>query len=118
MRHRNNKAILNRPADQRKAMVRNLLTSLFENGKVETTDSRAKALASESEKLITKIKSREHKYNAIRDLKQVIFTESASKKALAYAEGTKKTSGFTRQTKTRVRAGDASNMVLVELIQD
>ena len=33
---------LGRPTDQRNAMLRNLVTSLLENGKIETTVSRAK----------------------------------------------------------------------------
>lgn len=118
MRHRNTKAILNRPADQRKALVRNLLTGLFEHGYIKTTEAKAKAAAREAEKLITRIKGRDAAHNAIRDLKEVIFTESASKNALAYAGKTKKTSGFTRCTKVGMRAGDNAVLVHVELIQD
>lgn len=33
---------LNRPTDQRKAMLRNLVTSFLENGRIETTLTRAK----------------------------------------------------------------------------
>ena len=117
MRHRNTKATLNKPADQRKAMVRNLLTSLFLNGKIKTTNARAKVVASEAEKLITKVKSKED-MNAIRDLKQVIFTEASSKKALEYARSSKKVSGFTRTVKVGQRAGDNALMMQIELIQD
>lgn len=117
MRHRNTKATLNKPADQRKAMKRNLLTSLFLNGKITTTNARAKVAASEAEKLITKIKGKED-MNAIRDLKQVIFTDESSKKALAYARATKKVSGFTRTVKVGQRAGDNALMMQIELIQD
>jgi len=117
MRHRNSKATLNRPADQRKAMVRNLLTSLFLHGKVKTTDAKARKLASEAERLITKVKSKDQ-MNAIRDLKQVIFTEESSRKVMEYAGSTKKTSGFTRSTKVGMRAGDNALMVQVELIQE
>lgn len=35
---------LNRPTDQRKAMLRNLVTSFLENGRIETTLTRAKEL--------------------------------------------------------------------------
>ena len=118
MRHRNNKAILNRPADQRKALVRNLLTNLFEHGTIKTTEAKAKAAAREAEKLITRIKGRDEAHNAVRDLKQVIFTEGASKNALEYAGKSKKTSGFTRTTKIGMRAGDNAVLVQVELIQD
>jgi large subunit ribosomal protein L17 len=118
MRHRNTKAILNRPVDQRKALVRNLLTNLFEHGTIKTTEAKAKAAAREAEKLISKIKGRPEAHNAIRDLKQVIFTEKASKNALAYATKSSKTSGFTRCTKLGFRAGDNAMLIQVELIQD
>ena len=117
MRHRNKKAILNRPADQRKAMVRNLITSLFLYGKVKTTDAKAKALASQAEKLISKVKSKDA-MNGIRDLKQVIFTKESSEKALEYAQNTQKDSGFTRCTKIGFRAGDNATLVQVELITE
>ena len=117
MRHRNSKAILNRPADQRRAMVRNLVTSLFLYGHVTTTDARAKALQSEAEKLITLARGKED-FNAIRDLGRMIFTDESSKKAMEYIKKTKKTSGFTRATKIERRAGDAALMMKVELIQE
>lgn len=118
MRHRNNKATLNRPADQRKALVRNLITSLFLYGHVTTTDAKAKALQSEAEKLITLAKSQGNNFNAIRGLGRVIFTEEASKKALEYLKSTKKSSGFTRATKVGLRAGDNALLMKVELIQE
>jgi large subunit ribosomal protein L17 len=121
MRHRNKKAILNRPADQRKAMVRNLVTSLFLYGKVKTTGARAKVLSSEAEKLITKTKKRiaaKDEMNAIRFINQTIFTEDSAKNLMAYAGKTKKTSGFTRATKIGFRAGDNALLVQVELIEE
>ena|GEM_PF-646005 len=109
---------MNRPADQRKALIRNLITSLFLYGKVQTTDAKAKALASEAEKLITKVKRQKETFNAVRELKRVIFTEEASKKALAYVTSTKKTSGFTRLTKIRLRPGDRALIIQVDLIAE
>jgi len=117
MRHRNKKAILNRPADQRKALIRNQITSLFLFGKVKTTDAKAVALASATEKLISKIKGKEDR-EAIRDLNKVIFTKDSSVKALQYAKTTKKISGFTRITKIGFRAGDSAKLVQVELIDN
>jgi len=118
MRHRNTKATLNKPADQRKAMIRNLLTSLFLYGKVETTDAKAKALATEADKLIALVKRQKEDFNAIRELKRVLFTDDSSKNALSYATKTTKTSGFTRSTKIRMRSGDNALMVQVELIPE
>lgn len=118
MRHRVTKATLNRPADQRKALMRNLMTSLFLYGKVQTTDAKAKALASDAEKLITRIKRQKDAHNAVRELKKVIFTEASSKKALEYINASKKTSGFVRTTKIRMRPGDGALVVQVDLIND
>ena len=118
MRHRNNKATLNRPADQRKALVRSLITSLFLYGHVTTTDAKAKALQSEAEKLITLTKGKETEFNKIRELNRVIFTEESSIKALSYIAASQKTSGFTRATKVRFRAGDNALLMKVELIQE
>ncbi|MDH3324185.1 MAG: bL17 family ribosomal protein [Candidatus Peregrinibacteria bacterium] len=115
MRHRNKKAILNRPADQRKALLRNLITSLFLTGKVKTTDAKAKALAKEAEKLISKVKGKD-KMNSIRELKKVIFSKESSIKALEYIEKTEKTSGFTRATKIGYRDGDNALLVQIELL--
>ena len=118
MRHKNAKAILNRPADQRRSMVRNLLTSLFLYGKVQTTDARAKALSSAVEKLITLVKRQEEDFNKIRELNRVLYTENASRHALTYIMKTTKTSGFSRRVKIGFRGGDGALLVHVELIQE
>lgn len=116
MRHRSTKIRMNRPADQRKALVRNLITSLFLSGKVQTTESKARALESEANKLITKIKGKASS-EAIRDLKRIIFTKESSKKALDYVNSNKdRASGFVRSTKLGYRAGDGALLVQVELI--
>lgn len=44
---------LGRATDQRKAILRNLVTSFFEKGKIETTEARAKEVKNIAEKLIT-----------------------------------------------------------------
>ncbi len=53
MRHRNRGRKLNRTPSHRKAMVRNLVTSLFLHGRVITTPAKAKEARSFAEKLIT-----------------------------------------------------------------
>ena len=45
---------LNRPSDERKALLRGLVTSLIWNGRIETTQARAKEVRSIAEKIITK----------------------------------------------------------------
>lgn len=44
---------LGRPTDQRRAMLRNLTTSFLENGRIETTTTRAKEVKRMAEKMIT-----------------------------------------------------------------
>lgn len=119
MRHRSGKATLNRPADQRKAMLRSLVTSLFQEGSVKTTDAKAKVLQADAEKLITLIKrslAKNEEFNAIRDVKQVLFTGSAQRAAIEFAKKTKKTSGFIRVTRIGMRDGDAALIMQVDLI--
>jgi large subunit ribosomal protein L17 len=121
MRHRNAKATLNRPADQRKAMLRSLVTSLFEEGSVKTTNARAKVLQADAEKLITLIKrslAKNEEFNAIRDVKQILFTEPSQRAAIEFAKNSNKTSGFTRVTRVGVRDGDAALIMQVDLISE
>ena len=115
MRHRKTGFHLNRPASQRKALIRNLLTSLFLNGKLQTTEIKAKALTLEADKLISLVKSKDN-MNAIRELNKVIFTKDASKKALVYISQQKRSSGFTRLARVGIRAGDCAPLMQVELI--
>ena len=53
MRHQKAGRILGRNSSHRKAMYRNMVTSLFKYGKLETTDAKAKELRPIAEKLIT-----------------------------------------------------------------
>jgi large subunit ribosomal protein L17 len=56
MRHLKKRHKLNRPQDQRKAVLRSLATSLFQYGEITTTLSKAKALKPYAERIITKAK--------------------------------------------------------------
>lgn len=53
MRHRKRVKLLNKPADQRKALVRSLTTEVIKHGQITTTEARAKAVRSHVEKMIT-----------------------------------------------------------------
>ncbi len=107
---------LGRPTDQRIAMLRNLVTSLLENGKIETTLSRAKEVRCMAEKMITlgKDNSLASRRSALTYLmkKSVVyklFEEIAPK----YAE---RNGGYTRIIKTGTRRGDAAEMAIIELV--
>ncbi|RMZ55895.1 hypothetical protein APUTEX25_003861 [Auxenochlorella protothecoides] len=57
MRHGNKKAKLNLPADQRKALIRGLVTQVLRHGKIQTTKARAKAIRKHVDHIITLAKN-------------------------------------------------------------
>lgn len=103
--------------DERVAMLRNLATSVILHERIQTTDKRAVMTAPIVEKLITTSKTKDT-LNAIREINRIVFDENASKKLLEvlkdrYAD---RSSGFTRITKLKNRAGDNAPMVMLELV--
>ena len=107
---------LGRPSDQRTAMLRAMVTFLLENGKIETTVTRAKEVRSMAEKYITLAKnnSLHNKRQALafitkEDVVAKLYNEIAPK----YAEVN---GGYCRITKTGPRRGDAAEMAIIELI--
>jgi ribosomal protein L17 len=54
--------------------------------------------------------------NTIRRLQASLYTEKACKAAIEMAKTTQRTSGFTRSTPLKYRAGDASMLVTLELV--
>ncbi|MCM1165454.1 MAG: 50S ribosomal protein L17 [Lachnospiraceae bacterium] len=110
---------LGRASDHRKAMLRGMVTFLFENGKIETTVTRAKEVRAEAEKMITL-----SKVNTLHTKRQVysyITKEDVAKKLFDdTAEGKydSRNSGYTRIYKLGPRRGDAAEMAIIELIRD
>ena len=107
---------LGRTTDQRKAMLRAMVTFLLENGKIETTVTRAKEVRSVAEKMITLGKN--DTLHAKRQVYAYITKEAVSKKlfdeiAPSYSE---RTGGYTRITKIGPRRGDAAEMAIIELV--
>ena len=107
---------LGRTSEQRKAMLRAMTTYLFENGKVETTFTRAKELQPVAEKMITLGKKntlasyrRALGYITKEDVANKLFKEIAPK----YSE---RNGGYTRVTRIGPRRGDAAEMAVIELI--
>ncbi len=107
---------LGRPTDQRNAMLRNLVTSLLENGRVETTVSRAKEMRCMTEKMITLGKEntlasrrRALSYIMKKSVVYKLFEEIAPK----YAD---RNGGYTRIIKAAPRRGDAAEMAIIELV--
>ena len=107
---------LGRPTDQRRAMLRNLVTSLLKHGKIETTVTRAKETRCLAEKMITLGKRGD--LHARRQVLAFVTEEDVVKDlfdniAPKYAE---RNGGYTRIIKMGPRRGDASEMVILELV--
>lgn len=117
MRHRNNVPKLKREASHRNALIRNQLASLVMHERLVTTDAKAKALQTSFDRVISSLKGKEL-FNQIRQLKEVFYTEAASRKVLeVLMERFKdRTSGFTRRIKVGIRKGDGASLVLIELV--
>ena len=105
-----------RPIDQRIAMLKNLTTSLLENGRIETTVAKAKEVRSTAEKMITlgKQNTLHSRRNALtyitkEDVVKKLFDEIAPK----YAD---RQGGYTRIVKIGPRRGDAAEMAIIELV--
>ncbi len=107
---------LGRTTDHRTAMLRAMVTFLLENGKIETTVTRAKEVRSMAEKYITLAK--DNSLNSKRQAMAFITKESVVNKlyteiAPKYAD---RNGGYCRITKIGPRRGDAAEMAIIELI--
>ena len=107
---------LGRPTASRMAMLRAMVTFLLENGKIETTVTRAKEVRSMAEKMITIAK--EPTLHNKRQVLAFVTKESVAKKlfdeiAPKYAE---RNGGYTRIIKIGARRGDAAEMAIIELV--
>lgn len=107
---------LGRASDHRKAMLRAMVTYLMENGKIETTVTRAKEVRAVAEKIIT-IAKRDDLHSK-RQIFSFVTKETVAKKVIddiapKYKE---KNGGYTRIIKIGPRRGDAAEMAIIELI--
>lgn len=117
MRHRVKRKKLNKQRDHRNLLLRNLATSILLHEKVKTTKAKAKQVQPIVEDLITKAKTKDT-MNAIRQIGQVVLDETASRKLLEeYKDRYKdRPGGYTRIVKLGHRAGDAAEMVQIQLV--
>ena len=113
-----------RNADHRKAMLRNLATSVIMYGKVETTYAKAMDMRSVVDELITLGKRGDlhARRQAAAYIRNVVADEAKSQTVLQklfndvapkYAD---RKGGYTRVVKTGVRKGDAAPMAYIELV--
>ena len=107
---------LGRSTDHRKAMLRAMVTFLMENGKIETTVTRAKEVRSMAEKMITIAKAGD--LHSKRQVYSYITKETVAKKVMdeiapKYAD---RNGGYTRIVRIGPRRGDAAEMAIIQLV--
>ncbi len=116
---------LGRTADHRKALLRNMVTSLIEAEQIETTEMKAKELSSVMDELVTLAKRGDlhARRQAAAYVRNVVVDEEKGTTALQklfseiapkYAD---RKGGYTRVIKTRIRRGDAAPMAIVEFVK-
>ena len=116
MRHHRAGKKLGRDSSHRKALYANLAGSLIEHGRIKTTQAKAKAVKPYAEKMITlgrrgDLHARRQALAELRsqDVVHVLFAEVAPR-------FTDRPGGYTRIVKLGPRAGDAAEMVYLELV--
>ena len=107
---------LGRSSDQRKAMLRAMVTYLLENGQIKTTVTRAKEVAPVAEKMITLAK--DNTLASYRQALAFITKEDVANKLFKelgpkYAD---RNGGYTRIVRIGPRRGDAAEMAIVQLV--
>jgi large subunit ribosomal protein L17 len=115
MRHGKSGKKLGRTSSHRKAMLRNMVTSLFKYEKIQTTDSKAKELRKVADKMVTlgkrgDLHARRQAASYVRDSEVVgkLFSDLSER----FRE---RSGGYTRIVKTGYRVGDNAPMSIVEL---
>jgi large subunit ribosomal protein L17 len=111
---------LGRTSSQRKAMLRGMVTYLFENGKIETTYTRAKEVAAIADSMITlaKVQDKSQELAAYRRALAYITKWQVARKLFdEIAPGYEKLAGgYTQILKLGPRRGDAAEMAIVRLV--
>ena len=107
---------LGRPTAHRKAMLRNLVTDLLREGRISTTEHRAKESRRQAEKMITLAKRGD--LHARRQVLAYVYDEDVVTKlfdeiAPNYAD---RNGGYTRILKLGPRRGDCAEVVFLELV--
>ena len=116
MRHNKSYRKLGKESSHRRAMLRNLASSFFKDGRIKTTLARGRELRPIVEKLITKGKSNSE--HSLRQVLSYLFLKDAAFKV--YNELSKRfqdrNGGYTRIIKLGSRKGDAAEECLLELV--
>lgn len=116
MRHKKKGRKFTRSKDQRKALFRNLSSSLIIKEKISTTESKAKELRPTVEKFITRAKN-----NTLANQRLLLrdFSEKVVKKLLEELGPRYKdrAGGYTRIVKINPRTSDGAKMAVIELVK-
>lgn len=107
-----------RERDQRTALIKGLVSSFIEYGRIETTLPKAKEIVPVIEKLITKAKKKD-----LASRRAVIASVSTLEIANKLVDGiapqlSKRDSGHVRIVRTRLRVGDNAQMAVVEFVDE
>jgi len=107
---------LHRKRDQRKALLKSLIASLFLKERIKTTEAKAKELSSSAEKFITQAKKGDlhSKRLLARFFPQKIVKKLVEEIAPRYKE---RKGGYTRIIKLGQRKSDGARMAIIELIK-
>lgn len=117
MRHHRDHRKLSRTAEHRRALLRSLVTALFEHERIETTVAKAKEARRLAERMITYAKR--NNIHSRRLVARIVQDEDVAKKlfdTIAPWYSTRQ-GGYTRILKTRRRLGDAGEMGILELVK-
>ena len=116
MRHGKSGRKFSRSTDHRKWLMRNLVTSLLESGRISTTEAKAKELRRHVERLITAAKADD--LNARRLVAAEITKPEVMEKLFAnlLPRLKERPGGYTRIIHKGPRLGDAAPMVVIELV--
>ncbi len=118
MRHRKDHRKLGRSPSHRKAMLRNLVTSLLELEQVRTTEAKAKEVRRVAERMIT-LGKRGTLHARRRALRTIRSKEVAGKLFDTLSERySERAGGYTRVMKVGRRVGDNAEMAIVQLIPE
>ncbi len=116
MRHRKDHRKLNRSPAHRRAMLRNLVTSLLEHEEVRTTEAKAKEVRRVAERMIT-LGKRGTLHARRRALRTIRDRDVAAKVFDTLAERySDRPGGYTRILKLGPRVGDNADMAIIQLV--
>jgi large subunit ribosomal protein L17 len=118
VRHRRSGRKLGRDASHRKALFSNMAGSLFEHGRIRTTEAKAKELRPIAEKLITLARKDPSDVTAQRNAVAFLRSKDAVHRLFheVAPRFTERPGGYTRIIKIGPRPGDAAPMVYIELV--